>query len=360
MQNYNNKALVIESGKITPDTVTWKCPSNIALIKYWGKYGKQLPKNPSISFTLNNAYTETSISYRPGDSNKISFDFYFNGVKREDFKPKIQNLLTGIIEIYPFLEQLHLTINSSNSFPHSTGIASSASSMGAIALCLCTIEEKLFGITLSEDAFIQKASYIARIGSGSACRSLYEIASAWGEIADIQGSSNYYGIAVKDMIHPVFHAYHDDILIVSKEEKAVSSTIGHGLMDNNIYAENRYIQAKNRLHSLLPVMKTGDLESFCTIVEDEALTLHALMMTSNPSFLLMRPDTLSIIEKIKAFRHSTKIPLCFTLDAGPNVHVLYPDNFSEIVGDFISNKLSQHCSNFIIRDKVGKGPEFLA
>lgn len=81
------------------------------------------------------------------------------------------------------------------------------------------------------------------------------------------------------------------------------------------------------------------------------------MMTSNPSYLLIRPGTLSIIEKIRVFRQETKLPVCFTLDAGPNVHVLYPSVFSEKISDFIRNELSQFCDNYIIRDIVGQGPE---
>ncbi|MBL7831632.1 MAG: diphosphomevalonate decarboxylase [Saprospiraceae bacterium] len=359
MQNYRNSNLIIESNKVTPDKITWKCPSNIALIKYWGKYGLQLPRNPSLSFTLTHANTETSITYAPKSEYGISFDFYFHGNKRDDFKPKIQNLLEKTIEIFPFLKQLHLTIESTNSFPHSAGIASSASSMAAMALCLCSIEEKLFKPIGSQEEFYKKASYVSRIGSGSACRSIFPIASIWGEFAEIKAASNEFGIPAENLINPVFQTFHDDILIVSKEEKTVSSTAGHGLMEGNIYAENRYQQAKTRMHFLLMAMKSGDLETFGQIVEDEALTLHALMMTSNPSFLLMRPGTLSIIERLRTFRRETKIPAYFTLDAGPNVHLLYPEQFSDVMDEFIRDELSKYCDNYVIKDMVGKGPELI-
>ncbi|MFL2609593.1 MAG: diphosphomevalonate decarboxylase, partial [Flavobacteriaceae bacterium] len=90
----------------------------------------------------------------------------------------------------------------------------------------------------------------------------------------------------------------------------------------------------------------------------EALTLHSLMMSSDPSYLLMKPETLSVINEIQKFRNSSNIPVCFTLDAGANVHVLYPDKNSHEVSDFIKNNLSSHCaSGRFIDDIIGKGPK---
>ena len=107
-------------------------------------------------------------------------------------------------------------------------------------------------------------------------------------------------------------------------QKQVSSTTGHGLMHEHPFAKHRFKQAHTNLDKLITVLEKGDLEGFIEIVEREALTLHAMMMTGQPYFMLMKPDTLSIIEKVWAFRKSTKTPLCFTLDAGANVHLLYP------------------------------------
>lgn len=355
MSNYSNPSLILVSDKIYSGKVAWQCPSNIALIKYWGKFGQQLPRNPSISFTLDNAFTKTSIEYHSKEDDQISFDIIFDGKAREDFKPKIHKFLSQITNIYPFIKQLHFTIRSENSFPHSAGIASSASSMGAIALCLCSIEENLFDKFKSQDSFYTKASYLARIGSGSACRSIFPVASIWGKSTDISSSDDSFGIPFGDSIHPVFHNFHDDILIVSAEEKEVSSTVGHELMNNNIYATSRYTQAKSNLHSLIKTLKTGDLNTFIKIVEDEALTLHALMMTSNPSFILIRPETLTLIELIRKYRKEKNIPVCFTLDAGPNIHLLYPDQYSDSVCDFIEKYLSKHCK-IVLYDKIGLGP----
>lgn len=126
---------------------TWRSPSNIALVKYWGKHGIQLPRNSSISFTLSNAYSETSIEFtkKNTDNNKIEIDFLFEGKKNEAFQKRIEKFLNSIVSHFPFITSLNLQISSTNSFPHSTGIASSASAMSALALGLCSIENELTG-----------------------------------------------------------------------------------------------------------------------------------------------------------------------------------------------------------------------
>jgi diphosphomevalonate decarboxylase len=161
-------------------------------------------------------------------------------------------------------------------------------------------------------------------------------------------------------IHPVFKTYRDAILIVSGETKAVSSRAGHALMEGNPYATARYAQANENIKNLLVALKSGDLDTFINITESEALQLHALMMCSNPSFILMKPNTLHLINEIRAFREETKIPLCFTLDAGPNVHLLYPESEAEKVDGFIKNELVKYCvDGRWIADRVGDGPKKL-
>ena len=179
----------------------------------------------------------------------------------------------------------------------------------------------------------------------------------WGESLAVEGSSDLFAIPYNDKVHDIFHTFHDDILIASKGEKSVSSTAGHALMDGNIYSDNRYRQANQRLQQLLSALETGDLEAFGRIAEGEALTLHALMMTSYPPYILMRPNTLSMIEELWAFRKETHLPVYFSLDAGPNLHLLYPDNIKAPVSAFIKERLLPLCENGeMIADKVGAGP----
>jgi diphosphomevalonate decarboxylase len=336
----------------------WRAPSNIALVKYWGKYGNQLPKNASISFTLKNAFTETAVKYiAKSEVNKnIDLKFFFEGEENPKFADKIQKFLESIVIHFPFLTHFSLEINSSNSFPHSTGIASSASSMAALALCITDMQNTIEG-GLRPAEFFEKASMIARLGSGSACRSVYPYLAVWGKHDAVPFSSNEYAVPYNEQVHPIFKTFKDAILIVSSDEKSVSSRAGHALMEGNPFAESRYSQASNNLTNLITCLKNGDINTFGEIVENEALTLHALMMCSSPSYMLMLPNTLKIINLIKTYRTENDVSLYYTLDAGPNVHLLYPEENKVEVETFIQDTLLAYCENGkVIYDQVGNGP----
>lgn len=345
------------TAKIESGTVTYRSPSNIALVKYWGKREIQIPENPSISFTLNACATTTTVTFRAkkNTSDSFSFDFLFEGQPKNSFKPKILVFMQRIEKYLPFLKEYHFTIASNNSFPHSSGIASSASGMSALALCFMDIEKRL-NPNMTESYFTMKASFLARLGSGSACRSIEGDLVQWGEHQGTTGSSDLYGIKYPYKVHEVFRNYHDTILLIDKGEKQVSSTLGHDLMHSNVYAKTRFKQAHENLSKLKTVFAIGDLKSFITIVESEALTLHAMMMTSIPYFVLMKPKTLEVINEIWAFRESSKSNICFTLDAGANVHVLYPEKEKDIIYPFIKEKLVPYCQNGAhITDRIGFG-----
>ena len=115
-------------------------PSNIAIVKYWGKHGNQLPNNPSISFTLSRCHTETHITFKENATDKYSMQFLFEGKESPKFQEKIEKYLVENQQYFGFLKGLDLKVESSNSFPHSSGIASSAASMSALVLCLLQIE----------------------------------------------------------------------------------------------------------------------------------------------------------------------------------------------------------------------------
>jgi diphosphomevalonate decarboxylase len=360
MLDYKNNQLVTDTSSISPGKITWRSPSNLAIVKYWGKHGRQLPRNPSISITLDAAYTETALSFAPktGADEGIALDFLFDQQANEPFRQKLLKFLESNTDIFPFLKQLNLTIHSYNSFPHSAGIASSASSMSALALCLCSLEHHLFGTLADDSAYRQKASYVARLGSGSACRSIYPKMAVWGSTGEIEGSSDLYAIPYAEQTHEIFKSCHDDILIASKKEKSVSSTAGHQLMEGNAYADVRYKQAKRQLHDLVGILGSGDFEAFGRIAEQEALTLHALMMTSYPSYILMQPSSLTMIEKVRNYRLESKVPVYFSLDAGPNLHLLYPDEVASTVQTFIKEELLPLCENGeMIADQAGDGPQ---
>ena len=356
-QTWLNEAFIGEVPNNFHGKVGWSSPSNIALVKYWGKKGKQIPQNPSISFTLSECRSETFVTFEK--ANSFGFRFFFEGKENPAFGAKIEKFLLDYQSFFPFINQLSLTMESCNTFPHSSGIASSASSMSAFVMCLMEIENLLVGPSTGSGT-LTKASYFSRLASGSAARSVFPKMALWGATPCFEGSSDEFAVSLENDIHPIFKTYRDAILIVSGETKSVSSRAGHALMEGNPYAPVRYAQANENIDNLLAALKSGDLDTFINITESEALQLHALMMCSNPSYILMKPNTLKLINEIREFREETKIPLCFTLDAGPNVHLLYPVQETEKVNGFIQDKLVHYFDQERwIADHVGDGPKKL-
>lgn len=341
---------------ITDSCITWQSPSNIALVKYWGKYGEQMPMNPSISFTLSNCNTKTTLSFEKiQPTGNFNFEVFLNGKREESFEPKIYRFFERVEVYLPFLKEYRFKIETSNSFPHSSGIASSASGMSALALCLMDMEQQMQP-AITEEYFMQKASFLARLGSGSACRSIEGPLVVWGADEKIDESSNLFGTRYPFFVHDNFKNYQDTILLVDKGEKQVSSSVGHDLMHDHSYAEQRFRQARENISKLIPIFKNGDLSAFIKVVESEALSLHSMMMTSIPYFILMKPNTLEIINRIWQYRAETGSMICFTLDAGANVHVLFPEVEKVSISKFIAKELSQFCKNGeYIEDNIGLG-----
>lgn len=332
-------------------TVSAKSSSNIAIVKYWGKHGNQLPNNPSVSFTLSNCYTETSVEYNPSFIHDLQF--FFEGKESPKFKEKIVKYIEKNRDYYRFSSEIfsHLKVESRNSFPHSSGIASSASSMSALVLCFLKLEKALNDDETPLD--LRRASMLSRLASGSASRSIYPVMALWGVTPCVSDSSDEHAIPIGNIVAPVFKTYHDTILIVSNKEKSVSSRAGHALMDGHPMAEMRYATARYNTKRLLKALRDGDLNTFIEISESEAIQLHELMATSNPPYKLIEPNTLKIIDKIHEYREKKNVPLCFTLDAGPNVHLLYPNEFKDDVKAFVEETLANYCfENQYINDFV--------
>lgn len=336
-------------------TSKWRCPSNIALVKYWGKRDFQKPMNQSLSFVLQNSFTEMSVELFKEGKQKV--EFYFDGVPHS-FGERIEKYLAQLAIRMEWIENYHFRIHSRNSFPHSAGIASSASSFGALALCLAELHYAISGKEPDTPDLWRKASELARLGSGSACRSIYPGFAIWGKAQLFEACSDEYAIPLYEGINPIFYGLRDAILIVDSGIKEVSSSVGHSLMNEHIYQPSRIAQAHQNLNELYLALLTGNKESFIEVVESEALSLHALMMTSRPSYLLLKPNTLELISCIRKFREKEKVPVCFTLDAGPNIHLLYFKKNEIEVKAFIEAELLAFCENHMwIDDRIGQGPE---
>ena len=336
---------------------SWQSPSNIALVKYWGKKGPQLPANPSISFTLDNALTSTQIeAIQTENQNQVSIDFYFEDAKNPAFESKILAYLEIAKSEFYWLANHQLIIHSKNTFPHSSGIASSASAFSALALCLCDLHAQITGETLPD--FYEKASHWARLGSGSACRSVYGGFNLWGHSNNISNSSDLHAINIDENVHDNFKTLTDTILIVEKGKKSVSSTQGHALLKEHPFAQLRYQLANENSNQLLSILKSGEIKDFIGLVEAEALMLHALMMTSPTPFILIKPNTLAVLEKIWEFRNQTDLNLLFTLDAGANVHLISTAEHNEQVQNFVKNELVGYCQNGLyFCNAIGQGPK---
>ena len=336
-------------------TSRWIAPSNIAIVKYWGKFENQIPANPSLSFTLTNAHTDTQLTVVEDERKKSEVpvvEVWFSGEKRQDFAPKIHSFLMSVLEDYPWLRGKHLKIETANTFPHSSGIASSASGMAALACCIEDIHTTYFAPQKFRKL---KASYSARLGSGSACRSIYGGFVQWGKTDDGKGSDEY-AIPVTP-VHEEFHTVFDYILILDSEEKSVSSSEGHSLMKGHPFAKQRFDQGKHHTTALRKILSSGDWSAFISLMEAEALTLHAMMMTSTPPFILMKPKTLEVISKIWQFRSDTGLNVGFTLDAGANLHVVFHKSALTAVENQLLPEVQYLCEqNLVLRDFIGQGP----
>lgn len=328
-------------------TTTWTAPSNIAFIKYWGKKGPQLPANPSLSMSLQECVTKTQLEVTEHD--EFTVEVLFNEKPSEVLTKKLFDYIKSIPDLD--ISKKKFKITTSNTFPHGTGIASSASGMAALALCLAEYHKSLSASEFDIE-FFKEASSWARLGSGSACRSVFGGFNTWGECGESDRSDLF---ATPLSVHPSFKKLKDSILVIDDQEKKVSSTAGHGEMKNHLFSAARFESAKKHFSRMVSALKSGDMEEVGTLLEKEALELHGMMMTSPHPYILLKPNTLAAIELVQDFRIQTKIPLFFTLDAGPNLHLIYLDTHTSKVETFIQHELLPLAKK-VIHDVCGEGP----
>ncbi len=336
-------------------------PSNIAFVKYWGKRNFQLPLNSSVSMTLeksrSNVKIDFSLKKQASSTNRVLRNFLFEGKENEKFALRIESYFQHLKKDYPFLERYEINVFSSNTFPHSSGIASSASFFSALAGCISfLLIEGLHEHMKTEDTFekqdsISTISSLARQGSGSASRSFFSHYGQWSTSFDegnyAEGLSN---------IHPDFLSMKNSIAIVSSREKRVSSKAGHHLFENHLFREQRIGQGEKNFEMMKTILQTGDFKSFFPLLEEEALTLHALMMTSRPGYMLMLPESLQLMNDVRSLREEEGLEVGFTLDAGPNVHILYPEREETRVMSFLNDKYPHlNQEKLVIHDSCAKG-----
>jgi diphosphomevalonate decarboxylase len=301
-------------------SATAQASPNIAFIKYWGDRDARLhiPANGSISMNLGGLFTHTQVTF---DSSLASDQLTLDGETQSgQILQRVSNFLDRVRTLADI--NAYATIQSSNNFPIGTGIASSASGFAALSLAA----SKAAGLELSE----HDLSRLARLGSGSACRSIPAGFVEW-QAGENDADSYAYSIAPPDHWSLI-----DCITIVSESHKATSSRDGHALAETSIFQPVRVSEVPKRLEQCREAILKRDFEALAAVTELDSNQMHAVMMTSTPPLFYWLPTTIAIIRAVQSWREGG-IPVFFTVDAGPNVHVICQEGYEKQV----MGKLSQ-------------------
>jgi len=289
-------------------TITAEARPNIAFIKYWGNRDNtlRLPVNGSISMNLDGLFTCTTVSFQPS----LPFDeLIINGHEVTgpglDRVSYILDIIRGMADIPERAE-----VMTENNFPSGAGIASSASAFAALAVA----GSKAAGLELGEP----ELSRLARRGSGSASRSIPGGFVEW-QVGTTDEDSYAFSIAEQDHWNLV-----DCIAIVSASHKKTGSTEGHSIAPTSPLQAARVTDAPRRLEICRNAILNRDFDAFASIVELDSDMMHSVMMTSTPALHYWKPASLNVMNKVRQWRMNG-LPACYTVDAGPNVHVICPE-----------------------------------
>jgi diphosphomevalonate decarboxylase len=279
--------------------------ANIAFIKYWGQRDAELriPLNNSISMTLDAASTITTVQFH---SESGRDELTLNGqAAPEDGRVRAARHLDVIRDLAGI--SLKARVESRNNFPTGAGIASSASGFAALTAAAC----KAAGLNRSMD----ELSRMARLGSGSACRSIF------GGFVEWEAGSTHADSFAGPIAPPDHWELADVIAVVSEEQKGVSSAAGQKLAQTSPFMEARLQVVNRSLPEMRRAIKEKNLRALGEIIEAEALSMHAVMMTSTPSLIYWNDGTVALLQAIRKWREAG-LPAYFTIDAGPNVHII--------------------------------------
>jgi diphosphomevalonate decarboxylase len=286
-------------------TATAQAAPNVAFIKYWGNRDNalRLPANGSISMNLDGLYTRTTVSFQ----HSLPYDeLVING--REVAGPALERVtcLLDLIREMAFVDE-QAEVVSENNFPSGAGIASSASAFAALALAA----SQAAGLHLSESDLCR----LARRGSGSACRS---IPGGFVEWFMGSGEDDSYAASIAG---PGHWSLVDCIAIVSDAHKKTGSTEGHALASTSPLQAARLADTPRRLDLCRRAILECDFDLLAGILELDSDMMHAVMMTSRPALHYWMPASLEVMQAVRSWRQEG-LSACYTVDAGPNVHVL--------------------------------------
>lgn len=301
-------------------------PSDIAFTKYWGRKDEvlRLPENGSISMTLSNLLTTTTVEF----SDKLKKDeitINGGGVEEGEAERIIKHLdrvrnMAGI--------NFKAKVVSKNNFPIGTGLSSSASGFAALTLAA----SKAAGLNLSE----KELSILSRQASGASCR---PIASGFVEWLDGNTSETSYA---KTIFPADWWKIADVVAMVSEERKQVPTSIGHQSAQSSPFLKLRLSRMKSKNKLVKKLIKERNFKEFGELIEQEALELHTIMLTQYPPLIYWTPGTLQIM-KLVSFWRAEDLPVYFTINTGQNIHLICEQKNSQKVKaklkglDFVKN-----------------------
>jgi diphosphomevalonate decarboxylase len=297
-------------------SATAQANPNIAFIKYWGNRDDalRLPMNGSISMNLDGLFTRTTVSFQPS----LALDeFVLNGREMTGHALERVSVMLDLVRAKAAFA-LRAEVVSENNFPTGAGIASSASAFAA----LTRAASKAAGLDLPE----AELSRLARRGSGSACRS---IPGGFVEWKVGTGDEDSYAYSIAESDH---WALADCVAVVSAEHKVTGSTEGHALASTSPLQAARVADAPRRLDICREAILNRDFNRLTEIIEQDSDLMHAVMMTSRPALFYWEPATLAVMDAVRAWRKEG-LPAAYTIDAGPNVHVICPQDELQNVRD---------------------------
>jgi diphosphomevalonate decarboxylase len=280
-------------------------PSNIAFIKYWGKKDEELkiPENGSISMNLSNLITTTTIEFDPKYKKDLITINNKSNEQEENRIIKHLNLIRKKANI-----NLKAKVVSINNFPDGTGLSSSASGFAALTVA----GAKASGLDLQEN----ELSILARQGSGSACRSIPD------------GFVEWVGEGAKSLYPPGYWNIVDVVAIISEDKKDISSTDGQKSAQTSPFLKTRLENIDKKISRLKKSLENKNFIEFGQIVEEEALELHAIMLTSSPSLIYWQPETIKIMKLIKKWRDEG-LEVYFTVNTGQDIHLIVEEKNTE-------------------------------
>lgn len=298
-------------------------PANIAFIKYWGKKDDALriPSNPSISMNLSAAITTTTVEFLEGlKKDVITFlpenCTFFPRPREKGAHTMTENEAARISHFLDLIRKranisLRAKVVTQNTFPKGTGIASSASGFAALALAA----SRAVGLVLSE----KELTILARMGSGSACRSIPDGFVLWEAGPPAGGSlDTSYAYSLFSYTH---WDLRDIVVIVTEEEKNISSTGGMADVETSPLWQKRQKEVSERIEEVKDALARKDIVLLGETIEEDCLSMHEVMQTQQPPLVYWTEETRQVIDLTRSML-TNGIPVYFTIDAGPNVHLI--------------------------------------